>query len=358
MKVGFVARKGNLDISKVQIGLRGYSVQRLTTVLYEKLLEYQDDNTIIEKVEVGKGNSTFTRRATSFAELLYRNMTMYDIIHAPTPLPIKPLRIRNDTKIITTSHGIRSVDPDSPCYAFEHANRGIKNAIIDRFGAHQTIQSDFVIAVSSLTKKCVIDLGVEKDKVFVVNNGLDKRFIEMPKRKRSRKRFVVGYLGPLYPNKNVIFAINAFRKIKDSNMDFEIWGKKTYEYVNLAKAARGDKRIKFMGMSPEKELVATYDKFDAFVYPTLCDQFPGSVMEAQARGLPVVSYKYGEMSDESKKYCLKAEDENDMANILSKLKENGYSDKLKKKSTKYARSFTSDKQAKETFNVYKKVNER
>ena len=44
-----------------------------------------------------------------------------------------------------------------------------------------------------------------------------------------------------------------------------------------------------------------------------------------------------------------------MAQIITNLKENGYNDKLKKKATEYARSFTWEKTAKETIAVYEKV---
>ena len=47
-----------------------------------------------------------------------------------------------------------------------------------------------------------------------------------------------------------------------------------------------------------------------------------------------------------------------MAQIIENIKENGYSKKLKKKATEYARSFTWERCAKETLEVYKKVLEK
>lgn len=359
MNVAFVARKGNVEVLPEQLGLRGYSVQRITSVLYKKLIEHKDKDVTIKLIELGKGKTTFSRQLTMIPELLYHKMNKYDIIHAPTPLPLKPLRLNNRAKVVTTSHGISSINVNSPCYQLEHHNHdfSFRGAIAKRLASNQTLSSDFIIAVSSLTKKRIVELGFDEDKVFVVNNGLDERFIntQLPKKDKRKKKFVVGYLGPFYLNKNIIFAINAFKKIRDNDMIFEIWGKKTYEYQVLQKAAKEDKRIRFMGIAPERDLVKIYDRFDAFVYPTTCDQFPGSVMEAQSRGLPVVSFKYGEMSEESKKYCFEAEDEKNMAEIIWDIKYNQLADKLLPKITLYAKSFTSDRQAKETLDVYKKV---
>ena len=217
------------------------------------------------------------------------------------------------------------------------------------------LTSDFIIAVSSLTKRRIVERGFESKRIFVVNNGLDVRFTKTPLHKHSakHKKFVIGYPGLFYRNKNVVFAIRAFRKIDDKNIEFQIWGRKIYNYPNMVEAACNDKRIKFMGFAPERRIVRIYDDFDAFVYPTMCDQFPASIIEVQTMGLPVVTYSKGEMSAESRRYCIKAED--DMASILENIKQNGYDDKSKTQSINYARSFTAEKQAKETLEVYKKV---
>jgi glycosyltransferase involved in cell wall biosynthesis len=79
------------------------------------------------------------------------------------------------------------------------------------------------------------------------------------------------------------------------------------------------------------------------------------ILEAQARGLPVIIYKYGKIPKEVRKYCFEAESPEHMAQIIMQLKENGYNEKLQKKATEYARSFTWEKTARETLEVYKKV---
>ncbi len=335
----------------------GYSVQRLTSVLYERLLKNAADDISIERVELGVGKSVFARRVTLFTELAFRDMRRYDIIHAPTPLPLRPRRIKHDAMVITTSHGMRSLDRKGQCYRVERIDRSLAGDIMGNLVDRAVMSSDFIIAVSSLTKKLAVDRGFDPKRVFVVNNGMDDRFTKRPLRKRSRKKrkFIVGYLGPFYLRKNIIFAINAFKKIKGDNFRFEIWGRKAYEYPSLLEAARRDRRIAFMGVAPEDRLVDVYDSFDAFVYPTLCDQFPGSVVEAQSRGLPVITYKYGELSEESRRYCIEAEDEIHTASIIEGLESDGYDGKMMHKSTEYARAFTADRQAMEILDVYRKV---
>jgi glycosyltransferase involved in cell wall biosynthesis len=356
MKVGIIARRGNFKLSSKLTGLWGYSVQRYISILCDKLIKNSDNYFSVEKIELGKGSSTLSRRTTLFFDLTFYNMRNFNILHAPTPLPIKPVRIGVDTKVITTSHGMHSVDRDGACYNIERENQRIIDKILGHFGEHGTLNSDYIIAVSSLTKKRAVDLGFSSKKVFVVNIGIDDKFINTPKTiSKVNKNFVVGYLGPMYKRKNVIFAIDAFKKIKDQEIRFNVWGKKAYDYPNLIKARGGDKRISFMGIAPEHSLVSTYDTFDVFVYPTLCDQFPASLLEAQSRGIPVITFKHGEISNEARKYCIEAEDEYDMARIIEKIMRNGYSNKIRLDAMKYARSFTANKLALETMKVYKKV---
>ena len=47
-----------------------------------------------------------------------------------------------------------------------------------------------------------------------------------------------------------------------------------------------------------------------------------------------------------------------MAQIIENIKENGYNEKSRKRATEYARSFTWEKCAMETLEVYKKVLEK
>ena len=101
--------------------------------------------------------------------------------------------------------------------------------------------------------------------------------------------------------------------------------------------------------------MSIYDSFDAFVFPSYYEGFGIPIIEAQSRGLPVIIYKYGKIPKEVRKYCFEAENSEHMAQIIEDLKENGYNEKLRKKATKYARTFTWEKCARETLEIYKKV---
>ena len=110
-----------------------------------------------------------------------------------------------------------------------------------------------------------------------------------------------------------------------------------------------------MGFAPEDRLVSIYDSFDVFVFPSHYEGFGIPIIEAQARGLPVIIYKYGKIPKEVRRYCIEAESPEHMAQIIENLKENGYNEKLRKKATEYARGFTWERTAKATIDTYKMV---
>ena len=160
--------------------------------------------------------------------------------------------------------------------------------------------------------------------------------------------------GGLNVRKNVSFAINAFRKIKDRSFQFKIYGKGP-ETLRLKEQASGDTRIRFMGFAPEEQIVDIYDSFDAMVYPILYTGFEMEIIEAQARGIPVITYKEATIPVEVKKYCIEASDESEAAAIVEDIKENGYNAAKRQAAMKYARSFTWERCARETLTVYKKI---
>ena len=219
--------------------------------------------------------------------------------------------------------------------------------------------SDVIITSSTQTKDEVINLGIDKSKIFVVDLGLDKCFLttRIKVKEQNYNRFNVGYLGSFATNKNVDFILESAKILRDK-INFSIWGAKTYDYLKLSKKAANFKMVKFMGFASEDKIISVYDSFDLFVFPSLYEGFGLPILEAQSRGLPVIIYKYGKIPKEVRKYCFEAESPEHMAQIIENIKENGYNEKLRKKATEYARSFTWDRCARETLEVYKKALEK
>ena len=329
----------------------GMGIQRYMYELYNDLHKASKN---IEKIEFKK--IKFLGNGPSFAiKTLFTNFDGYDIVHNLMPAPFLNLKSRRSYKFITTAHDFQVLL--YPQYTFDHGST-LKDKLwvqlVVKPGYKTTLNSDFIMANSTQTKEEAIKFGFDKNKIFVVNHGIDKRFSRYSKTKKNIDKFIVGYIGAMRKRKNLEFGINAANTIKNRDIVFNIWGKKEFEYEYLVGISKSE-NINFKGFAPEKSLINIYDSFNAFIFPSYHEGEGLPILEAQSRGLPVIIYKYGKISKEVRKYCFEAESPEHMAQIIEDLKENGYNEKLRKKATEYARSFTWERCARETLEIYRKV---
>jgi len=255
-----------------------------------------------------------------------------------------------DNRVVTTIHDVSRLERGLHRGALQAAY----NAMVKRSVRKAVENSDFLIFDSKQTMKEVSGRFAVK-RGAVVNIGIDGRFSGKIPKKRAGA-FAVGYIGSFAYHKNVSMIFEAARLMRDDPVEFRIYGVGA-ENKNLFDFARGNnlKRLRMMGFAPEARKVGVYDGFDVFVFPSLYEGFGLPILEAQARGLPVIVYKHGRVSDEIKKYCLEAESAEHMARMINDLRENGYDDGLRRRAVAYARSFTWERCAKETVGVYKKL---
>ncbi len=326
----------------------GQGIPRYVTMLYKSLEQLNKSNNLgfnIKKISytglplIGEGLSLELK---SF----FSNFENFDILHNPIGF-IPTYNIRN-LKYVVTVHDTQQIYPNSL------KNKLWKVLVVKR-GLNYTLKNaDFIITNSSQTKEEVIKLGFNKKKVAITNLGLDKKFIYLKSKQIIKNdKYIIGYLGAFGPNKNIRFILDTAKLLtRNKKIEFNVYGNKAYWYENFETDAA--KNIIFKGFALEEKIIETYDSFDVFVFPSLYEGFGLPILEAQARGLPVIIYKYGKIPKEVRKYCFEAESLEHMAQIIENLKENGYNEKLRKEAMEYARSFTWEKCARETLEVYKK----
>ena len=345
MKVGLLGVEGHFSKDF------GLGIERYMYELYHTMQRIKNKGFSISKVELKK--LPIIGSGLSF-ELLskYKNFSEFDIIHNLMPLKFSKPKMLRKNILITTAHDFQPIL--YPELMFE-SKRRFKDLLwldlVIKPGLESTLKSDYISANSSQTRDEVVKLGFDKSKVFVVNHGIDKRFMWPTLTKNNRTKFIIGYIGAMRKRKNLEFGINAANAIKSKDIFFDIWGKKDFEYEYLISISK-NKNINFKGFAPEEKIINIYDSFDAFIFPSYHEGEGLPILEAQSRGLPVIIYKYGKIPKEVRKYCFEAESPEHMAQIIENIKENGYNEKLRKKSTEYARSFTWERCAKETLKIY------
>ncbi len=340
----------------------GSGVNRYMYELYHNMDLLAPKRIRIHTTEVE--NSLMGRRPPFLPFLLKNIMKSYgafDIVHnAVGNMLYLPLKKSKTTYITTSFEFAASKYPELVVENYRDPLRAIGMApYVSMLGLTERLQlgSDHMIAISTLTRDDAISLGYEKDRVSVVNLGIDERFMGPTSAPRARRGFKVGYIGSFVHKKNVVFAVRAFKMLDDPKACMEIWGKKadTAAYGQMAAEAQADRRISLMGFLPEDRIVDAYDSFSVYVHPVLYTGFELEIIEAQARGVPVIVCKGGRIPDEVKKYCFQAKDEGHMAEIMMDIRDNGYSEKARRRATEYARGFTWERTARETLAVYEKV---
>lgn len=130
----------------------------------------------------------------------------------------------------------------------------------------------------------------------VMNNGIDSiKYVFNPQVREnvrnslniSENEIVLGHIGRIDKNKNHIFILNILKKLVDLGYDAEfVSAGNGVELENLKSKAKTlgiDDRVKFLGIRNDVNEVV--QAFDYFVFPSLYEGLPVSVVEAQASGL-------------------------------------------------------------------------
>lgn len=138
-----------------------------------------------------------------------------------------------------------------------------------------------------------------KGKKFgIVQNAIDsQKFIadanireEIRKALRVERKFVVGHVGRMQPEKNHDFLIDVFAEIKKKKSDAELILVGTGPLKEKVKSKVAEKELSdcvhFLGN--RKDMNRIYQAMDVFVFPSLFEGLGIVAIEAQAAGVPIV----------------------------------------------------------------------
>jgi glycosyltransferase involved in cell wall biosynthesis len=345
-----------INIIKPMAG-SGDGITEYTYQLYKALKANENVELIYSLEESKRNNVTGLIRANiSMRNKVLRARSKYDVYHITNQevgFVAKSLKKKFSAPVVTTVHDISRFQAGLQRGVLQTTyNRMVRSYVKDAI-----FNSGFLLYDSRLTMSEVQKRFGARKNGKVVNIGIKDSVITAKDTERKENdKFSVGYVGSFAHHKNVILLLEAANIIDDERYVFNIYGSGVEERSLLEyKKAKNVKAARFMGFAPENRIVQIYDSFDTFVFPSLYEGFGLPILEAQARGLPVIVYKGGKVSEEVKRYCFEADDAAHMANIIYDLKENGYNEKLKREATAYARSFTWEKCARETLDVYKSL---
>src|SRR5713101_4316760 len=198
------------------------------------------------------------------------------------------------------------------------------------FARRALARADRILAVSHSSKRELSRVfDVPEEKIEVVYNALDERFVREPMPEgadRILERHAVTYPFVLYagnikPQKNLPRLIEAFAVAKAdlrdhpvySNLKLLLIGDSAEEHSDLRRAVlrsrvQGD--VRFLGFVPHPVLRVFYSRASAFLFPSLYEGFGLPPLEAMAHGAPVLTSSVSSLPEVFSHAALLANPEN------------------------------------------------
>ena len=174
---------------------------------------------------------------------------------------------------------------------------GLKGAMTRFLRKNLGKKADVCLTCSRLAGEAVFGKKmVEAGRVTTVPNAIDAREFAFSEKKRKQKRtelgigeqeFVIGHVGRFGHMKNHAFLLDVFaeicRKVPDSRLLLVGEGGLMDSVREKATSLGLSDRVIFTGN--QAQVADFYMAMDFFVFPSIFEGLPGSVIEAQAAGL-------------------------------------------------------------------------
>jgi len=268
------------------------------TVISSDIIKGTDEKAIceeeIEGISIKRFKSkkvSFSRNVTSFnfeselEKLIDQNNADIVITHLLHPHSFKALKICKKNNI--------------PCYLVTHAPFNVKRkfplnlatSVYNKFKVKPLLNKfTKIIAITKWEYPYLQKLGVNKDKIVYIPNGLPEEFFS-EKITNSVKGKDVLFLGRIAPIKNLETLVYAAKLLPSLN--FAIVGSFEKDYLdNLNKLIKHDnlKNIKILPpVYNLKQKIRLIDSYKLFVLPSNREAMPQVLLEAMARQRMVIS---------------------------------------------------------------------
>ena len=186
---------------------------------------------------------------------------------------------------IYTPHALKVMDPNISKF-----QKYIYSLIEYTLGRYR---SDAVISVSPAEREKCVDIGIPRNKVFMVINGVQNSIVSSFGIEKSQLGFddgvcVFGYVGRFAHQKAPERVVNAFLNSGMTNAALIMIGDGPDRETLMSKVAAAGMmgKVHFAGM---KSAIPYYHAMDVFVMPSRYESMPYVLLEAAEFGLPIIS---------------------------------------------------------------------
>ena len=153
------------------------------------------------------------------------------------------------------------------------------------------------ICLTKLMKREMIELGLTKDKITVLPNGVDMKLFRPAEEKKDD---LVLFVGRICPEKGLHVLLKSLAYLRESIHLVIIgppsWDIKYFENtIRLIKEEnkRGKHKVAYLGEQDQKNIINWYRKASILVLPSFREALPVVILEALACETPVVATNVG-----------------------------------------------------------------
>jgi len=169
-------------------------------------------------------------------------------------------------------------------------NHSIPRLLIQRAAANV----DALITVSEALKDRLVALGVKRERIVVLRNGVDLDLFHPIDRVEARARLGLSRrtllsVGHLIERKGHHLAITALRALPGEDLLIVGSGPERRSLESLAGDLGVRERVRFLAPMSQDRLRDIYGAADALVLPSSAEGWPNVLLEAMACGTPVVA---------------------------------------------------------------------
>ena len=165
-------------------------------------------------------------------------------------------------------------------------------------------QAEGVIAVSAALKNAMTNLGIARDRIAVIPNGVNLERFQMVDRNEARDKLklhrqskIVLSVGSLTEVKNHQLLISAFAQAFPNRSDAGLYilgeGPLLSKLRDLTRTLNVEEKVFLLGSRPNEELASWFNAADVSCLVSSREGWPNVVMESLACGTPVVATRVG-----------------------------------------------------------------
>lgn len=193
-----------------------------------------------------------------------------------------------------------------PCVVKVHGtdvNDVLHRRSVRAIAARVLPQADAIVAVSRPLAAELEALGVDRERIHLVHNGIDASLFAANERARARQVLglpqderMILFVGRLEERKGIFDLLDAFERMR-SRVDARLVLVGDGAAASRVRAAAGRGRIRAVGARPHDEVARWMGACDVLVLPSWMEGTPNVVLEALSCGRPVVATRVGGIPD-------------------------------------------------------------